>query len=189
MINQDDIDAIKHGVELVSFMKARGIELHQVGGNYRGLCPFHEDTTPSLTVNPKENLWNCFGCGTGGDVIRFVELIDQVDFTQAVKRLSANHPKPGKPKTAVKEKKKEISVADKKLLARGNRIQKTEDRSQKRPGKKVLSVADKKLLARVVGYYQHSFTEDSRGVDYLRTGGLQPIRRLPTSARALSTAA
>jgi DNA primase len=39
-------------------MKARGIELHQVGGNYRGLCPFHEDTTPSLTVNPKET------CGT-----------------------------------------------------------------------------------------------------------------------------
>jgi DNA primase len=172
MISQDDIDAIKHGVELVSFMKARGIELHQVGGNYRGFCPFHEDTTPSLTVNPKENLWNCFGCGTGGDVIRFVELIDQVDFTQAVKRLSANHPKPGKPKTAVKEKKKEISVADKKLLARGNRIQKTEDRSQKRPGKKVLSVAEKKLLARVVGYYQHSFTEDQRGVDYLRNRGI-----------------
>jgi DNA primase len=79
MINQDDIDAIKHGVELVSFMKARGIELHQVGENYRGLCPFHEDTTPSLTVNPKENLWNCFGCGAGGDVIRFVELI-RVEF-------------------------------------------------------------------------------------------------------------
>jgi DNA primase len=172
MINQDDIDAIKHGVELVSFMKARGIELHQVGGNYRGLCPFHEDTTPSLTVNPKENLWNCFGCGAGGDVIRFVELIDQVDFTQAVKRLSANHPKPGKPKTAVKEKKKEISVADKKLLARGNRSQKTEDRSQKRPGKKVLSVAEKKLLARVVGYYQHSFTEDQRGLDYLKNRGI-----------------
>ncbi|MBL0379979.1 MAG: hypothetical protein JKP90_10000 [Desulfofustis sp. PB-SRB1] len=61
MINQDDIDAIKHGVELVSFMKARGIELHQVGGNYRGLCPFHEDTTPSLTGQsqgkPVELLW------------------------------------------------------------------------------------------------------------------------------------
>ncbi len=39
MISQDEIEAIKHGVELVSFMKARGIELHQVGENYRGLCP------------------------------------------------------------------------------------------------------------------------------------------------------
>jgi DNA primase len=92
MINQDDIDAIKHGVELVSFMKARGIELHQVGGNYRGLCPFHEDTTPSLTVNPKENLWNCFGCGTGGDVIRFVELIHGVKFKEAVRRLAERQP-------------------------------------------------------------------------------------------------
>ncbi|MBL0379951.1 MAG: hypothetical protein JKP90_09855 [Desulfofustis sp. PB-SRB1] len=109
-------------------------------------------------------MWNCFGCGTGGDVIRFVELIDQVDFTQAVKRLSANHPKPGKTKTAVKEKRKD-QRGRQEAAGRGNRIQKTEDRSQKRPGKKVLSVAEKKLLARVVGYYQHSFTEDSRG-DY-----------------------
>jgi DNA primase len=58
MINQDDIDAIKHGVELVSFMKARGIELHQVGGNYRGLCPFHEDTTHHLRSIPRKT------CGT-----------------------------------------------------------------------------------------------------------------------------
>ena len=48
MINQDEIDTIKRGVELVPFMKACGIELQQVGGNYRGLCPFHEDTSPSL---------------------------------------------------------------------------------------------------------------------------------------------
>jgi hypothetical protein len=174
MINQDDIDAIKHGVELVPFMTAYGIELHQVGENYRGFCPFHEDTIPSFTVNPKENLWNCFGCGTGGDVIRFVELIHGVDFelsdggeSRPQKRLAAEtevrsqkRQRTEDRKAAVKEEKKGLSVADKKLLARGNRSQKTEDRSQKRPGKKVLSVAEKKLLARVVGYYQHSFTED-----------------------------
>jgi DNA primase len=178
MISQDEIEAIKHGVELVSFMKARGVELKQVGENYRGFCPFHEDTTPSLTVNPKENLWNCFGCGTGGDVIRFVELIHGVDFKEAVRRLAERPPSEVRSqrtedrKAAVKEKKKGLSVADKKLLARGNRIQKTEDRSQKRPGKKVLSVAEKKLLARVVGYYQHSFTEDQRGLDYLKNRGI-----------------
>jgi DNA primase len=114
MISQDEIEAIKHGVELVSFMKARGIELHQVGENYRGFCPFHEDTTPSLTVNPKENLWNCFGCGTGGDVIRFVELIDQVDFKEAVR--AAERP----PSKLVRGQKTEV------------RSQKSEDRGQKR---------------------------------------------------------
>jgi DNA primase len=120
MINQDDIDAIKHGVELVSFMKARGIELHQVGENYRGLCPFHEDTTPSLTVNPKENLWNCFGCGTGGDVIRFVELIHGVDFKEAVRRLAENRSQ----KSEDRRQKSEV------------RNQKTEDRREKQQLKK-----------------------------------------------------
>ncbi|MBL0379331.1 MAG: hypothetical protein JKP90_06600 [Desulfofustis sp. PB-SRB1] len=84
MISQDEIEAIKHGVELVSFMKARGVELKQVGENYRGFCPFHEDTTPSLTVNPRKTvellwLWD------GRDVIRFVELIHGVDFKEAVR--------------------------------------------------------------------------------------------------------
>ncbi|MBL0379330.1 MAG: hypothetical protein JKP90_06595 [Desulfofustis sp. PB-SRB1] len=76
-------------------------------------------------------------------------------------------------------------MAGQKAAGSGNRIQKTEDRSQKRPGKKVLSVAEKKLLARVVGYYQHSFTEDQRGLDYLKNRGLQTTRHAPTSARAL----
>ncbi len=92
MINQDEIDAIKKGVELVPFMKACGIELKQVGGNYRGFCPFHEDSTPSLTVNPKENLWNCFGCDKGGDNIRFVQLFDNLSFNEAVERLRGYFP-------------------------------------------------------------------------------------------------
>jgi hypothetical protein len=61
MISQDEIEAIKHGVELVSFMKARGVELKQVGENYRGFCPFHEDTTPityrQSQGKPVELLW------------------------------------------------------------------------------------------------------------------------------------
>ncbi|MBL0379950.1 MAG: hypothetical protein JKP90_09850 [Desulfofustis sp. PB-SRB1] len=60
MINQDDIDAIKHGVELVSFMKARGIELHQVGENYRASAPSMK--IPPITYRqsqgkPVELLW------------------------------------------------------------------------------------------------------------------------------------
>jgi hypothetical protein len=115
---------------------------------------------------------------------------------QAVRRLAERPPSEVRSqrtedrKAAVKEKKKGLSVADKKLLARGNRIQKTEDRSQKRPGKKVLSVADKKLLARVVGYYQHSFTEDQPGGGLSEEpGDYKQPDAAPTSARALSTAA
>jgi DNA primase len=58
------------------------------GGNLKGLCPFHDEKSPSLSVSPSKNLWHCFGCGEGGDVIRFVQQIDHVDFADAVERLA-----------------------------------------------------------------------------------------------------
>jgi DNA primase catalytic core len=142
MIDQEKIDAIKQGVDLVALIESRGVTLTKNGKGYRGLCPFHEDKDPSLLVNPDQNLWNCFGCDKGGDVIRFVELIDGVDFKAAVSRLSADIPTSTTTKAAVKEKKKEISIAD------------------------------KKLLAKVAGYYHHTFTEDLRGLDYLKGRGI-----------------
>lgn len=139
MIDQEKIDAIKQGVDLVTLVESRGVTLKKNGKGYKGLCPFHEDKDPSLLVNPDQNLWNCFGCDKGGDVIRFVELIDGVDFKEAVSRLSAGIPTSTTTKT---EKKKEISIAD------------------------------KKLLARVAGYYHHTFSEDPRGLDYLKGRGI-----------------
>jgi DNA primase len=152
-IAQHEIDTIKQGVELVPFMQACGIELKQIGGNYRGFCPFHKDTTPSLTVNPKENLWNCFGCDKGGDNIRFVQLFDKISFNEAVERLKKYFPGGELPKTgnktAVKEKKEQTADAG-----------------------KTLSIKEKKLLARVVNYYQHTFNENPQGRDYLKDRGI-----------------
>ncbi|CAB1061816.1 DNA primase DnaG, partial [Olavius sp. associated proteobacterium Delta 1] len=112
------------------------------GKSYFGLCPFHDDTNPSLSVNPNKNLWQCFGCGAGGDVIRFVELIDKVTFPEAVNKLEAESPKlKVRPKTT-------------------DNKQHTTD----------LSVKERKLLGRVVSYYQHTFTQDSRGINYLTNG-------------------
>jgi DNA primase len=59
------------------------------GGNLKGLCPFHEEKSPSLSVSPSRGLYHCFGCGAGGDVIRFVQHIEHLDFTEAVERLAA----------------------------------------------------------------------------------------------------
>ena len=59
------------------------------GGNLKGLCPFHEEKSPSLSVSPARGLFHCFGCGVGGDVIRFIERIDHVSFSEAVERLAA----------------------------------------------------------------------------------------------------
>ncbi len=59
------------------------------GGSLKGLCPFHEEKTPSFNVTPARGLWYCFSCAEGGDVISFVRKIDSLDFTEAVERLAA----------------------------------------------------------------------------------------------------
>ena len=60
------------------------------GGSLKGLCPFHDEKTPSFQVTPSRNLWFCFGCGEGGDVIRFVEKVDHLSFVEAVERLAGH---------------------------------------------------------------------------------------------------
>jgi DNA primase len=59
------------------------------GGSMKGLCPFHEEKTPSFNVTPARGLWYCFSCAEGGDVIAFVRKIDTLSFTEAVERLAA----------------------------------------------------------------------------------------------------
>src|SRR5258708_11855679 len=58
------------------------------GGSLKGLCPFHEEKTPSFNVTPARGLWYCFSCTEGGDVIKFVQKIDNLGFTEAVERLA-----------------------------------------------------------------------------------------------------
>ncbi|WP_084962516.1 DNA primase [Thermoactinospora rubra] len=58
------------------------------GGNLKGLCPFHDEKSPSFNVTPERGMFYCFGCGEGGDVITFVEKIEHLSFTEAVERLA-----------------------------------------------------------------------------------------------------
>jgi DNA primase len=113
-IDQTVIDQAK-GTDLVALARAKGIELKKNGKSYFGLCPFHADKNPSLSINPSKNLFQCFGCGAAGDAIRFVELIDQVDFKEAVGRLSDNGFKKRSSRPA-KERSKTLSVKESKLL-------------------------------------------------------------------------
>lgn len=71
-------------VELVS---AR-TELKRQGARYQGLCPFHDERTPSFSVHPGEKLYHCFGCGVGGDLFDFVQATENVDFPEAVELLA-----------------------------------------------------------------------------------------------------
>src|SRR5215218_3531517 len=58
------------------------------GGSLKGLCPFHDEKSPSFHVTPARNLYHCFGCGMGGDVISFIQQMDHLSFTEAVERLA-----------------------------------------------------------------------------------------------------
>jgi len=64
-----------------------GVELRPAGKEQIGLCPFHADRHASMSVNEDKGLFHCFACGAGGDSIRFVELIEKVNFKEACKKL------------------------------------------------------------------------------------------------------
>jgi DNA primase len=64
------------------------VSLRKTGATWKGLCPFHNEKTPSFHVNREKGFFHCFGCGVGGDVIKFVELHDKVGFAEAVRMLA-----------------------------------------------------------------------------------------------------
>ena len=64
-----------------------GVELRRAGRCLKGICPFHNDHTPSLVVYPESNRWHCFGCGEGGDVVTFVMKFNGINFQEAIARL------------------------------------------------------------------------------------------------------
>ena len=63
------------------------VHLRRTGKDYTGLCPFHTEKTPSFTVSPAKQIYHCFGCGAGGDVIAFIQQIHGCDFKQACAEL------------------------------------------------------------------------------------------------------
>src|SRR5688500_18267392 len=58
------------------------------GGELKGLCPFHDEKSPSFHVTPARGLWHCFGCGEGGDTIAFVRQIEHLSFAETVEKLA-----------------------------------------------------------------------------------------------------
>ncbi|MFY9495349.1 MAG: DNA primase [Limnochordia bacterium] len=77
------IDRVKSSVDIVEVI-GRTVELRQTGRNFVGLCPFHDEKTPSFTVNPEKQFFHCFGCNRGGNVFNFIMETQHVTFPEAV---------------------------------------------------------------------------------------------------------
>jgi DNA primase len=86
-IKDTSVDAVKSAANIVDLVEAR-TRLRKVGGRYTGLCPFHDEKTPSFSVSPDRGTYHCFGCGVGGDAISFVRELEGLDFVGAIEWLA-----------------------------------------------------------------------------------------------------
>ncbi|WP_133909573.1 DNA primase [Streptomyces sp. NBC_00582] len=88
-INDEDVKAVRDAVPIDAVV-SEYLQLRNAGGgNLKGLCPFHDEKSPSFQVSPSKGLFHCFGCQEGGDTITFVMKVDHLTFSEAVERLAA----------------------------------------------------------------------------------------------------
>lgn len=88
MIVKEDIERVRAAADLYDIVSAT-VTLKPSGtGTFVGLCPFHDEKTPSFSVRPSLGVWHCFGCGAGGDVFKYVEQKENIDFREAVEFLA-----------------------------------------------------------------------------------------------------
>jgi DNA primase len=87
LISEESLERVKQAVDIVEVISAH-TDLRRQGARWVGLCPFHEERTPSFSVDAGEKLYHCFGCGVGGDTIKFVEEKEGLGFAEAVELLA-----------------------------------------------------------------------------------------------------
>ena len=83
-LNEFEKDDIKKSVDIISLFNSFGVRLEKKGKSHIGLCPFHDDKNPSLSVDQEKGLYNCFGCGESGDVFDLVKGMKGFSFTESL---------------------------------------------------------------------------------------------------------
>ncbi len=110
---QSFIDDLKSQADIVQVVQST-VPLRRAGARYVGLCPFHAEKTPSFNVHPDKGFFHCFGCGVGGDVLKFVELQERLGFQDAVRhlaeRVGVRVPEPATDRDAAAEAEREALV-------------------------------------------------------------------------------
>jgi DNA primase len=148
-IPDETIERLKREVSLERMAEARGVKLVRRGADLHGLCPFHDDHSPSLVISPKKNVWNCLGaCQTGGSVIDWVMKAEGVSFRHAVELLRADVPV-------------EAGSVPVKLSS-----------IRKLPPPVDRAADDAEMLEQVVAYYHATLKESPEALQYLATRGL-----------------
>ncbi|MGM0441476.1 MAG: DNA primase [Elusimicrobiota bacterium] len=87
MVKDRTVDKIRSHTDIVRLIEEY-FPLKKTGNNYKALCPFHQEKTPSFVVSPEKQLYHCFGCGASGNVFNFVMEMEKIDFPEALRRLA-----------------------------------------------------------------------------------------------------
>ncbi len=88
MIDNASIESLKNSMDIVDVIGSF-IELRKAGANYKANCPFHGEKTPSFVVSPSKQIYHCFGCGVGGDSIKFVMELEKLSYPEAIEKLAS----------------------------------------------------------------------------------------------------
>ncbi|WP_457608688.1 DNA primase [Nitratifractor sp.] len=88
MIDPASIESLKQSIDIVDVI-GNYLELKKAGANYKCNCPFHREKTPSFNVSPAKQIYHCFGCGVGGDAIKFVMEYEKLSYPEAIEKLAA----------------------------------------------------------------------------------------------------
>ncbi|MDR1285622.1 MAG: DNA primase [Campylobacteraceae bacterium] len=87
MIDQSSIETLKQRIDIIDVVGSY-LELKRSGANFKAICPFHNDTTPSLHVSPSKQIYHCFSCGAGGDAIKFVMEYEKLTYPEAIEKVA-----------------------------------------------------------------------------------------------------
>jgi len=149
-VPQELIDRLQRTISVERLVEAKGIKLRRAGQNLMGLCPFHDDHSPSLSVTPSKNIWNCLGaCRKGGGAIEWVMRAEGVSFRHACELLDNN-----------------ASFSAGFEVVKQSTVRKLAPPIER-------TAADCELLLQVVGYYTETLKQSPEAMQYLAKRGLK----------------
>ena len=180
-VSKEIISKAKASNNIVEVIQELGIELIKENGHFKTCCPFHEEKEPSFKVDPKKQVYNCFGCGNGGDIIKFLIDYKKIEFKDAVnyllRRAGLEQLTIDNEQLTIKKQNPgtndaEIENQNPEPIQAANKIQQSEPKKNSAPGtlhpEPNLSETERiTLLNRVAEFYHKKFLESEKAQNYL----------------------